>query len=288
MSMSKNKKIKFFKKIYWLIIKQKFRGITSPLRVLPDFIIIGAMKSGTTSLYYNISQHSNIYEAAYDEIGFFDDNFDLGLLWYKSMFPSIFKKKISKFKNKEFLTGEDTPFYFWKENAVNRIQKILPNVKLILILRNPIDRAYSNYTDKINRGTETTEFDEVVKNEIAFIQNKSSKLKKNNLLTDIITEPAYLAKGIYVKQLELWTKKFPLEQIHILSTEKMAKDPFKTLENVFEFLEISKESIKIPELRKKKEYSPMNSETRKLLIEFFKPYNEELYKMINQRFEWDK
>ena len=211
----------------------------------------------------------------------------MGLNWYRSMFPTIFQKKISNIKHKEFLTGEDTPFYFWKENVVKRIHQILPNVKLVLILRNPVDRAYSNYTDRVNRGTELTSFHEVVKNELKFIK-KIDFDSKNDNLAEIIKEPAYLAKGIYIKQLELWTKEFPLKQIHILSTEEMAKDPYKTLEKVFEFFKISKESIKIPQKKKMKKYLPMNSDTRKLLIEFFKPYNEKLYKEINQKFDWEK
>jgi hypothetical protein len=275
------------RKIYWIILKRHFYGLTSPIRVLPDFIIIGAMKSGTTSLYYNICQHQNIFESAYDEIGFFDDNFELGLYWYRSMFPTVFQKYITKLKHQKFLTGEDTPFYFWKQNVVDRIHNILPNVKLIIILRNPIDRAYSNYTDRINLGNEPTSFEEVVKNEIEFIKKNNLK-SVNNELKDMIKEPAYLAKGIYVNQLKLWRKKFPLKQFHILSTEEMSNQPHKTLEKVFEFLKVSKKNIKTPQKRKMKEYAPMNSDTRKLLIEFFKPYNEKLYKEINQQFGWDK
>ena len=283
----KTKNSKFVRKIFWTLLKRHYYGFTSPIRVLPDFIIIGAMKSGTTSLYYNICQHQNVFEAAYDEIGFFDDNYELGLNWYRSMFPTIFQKYISKLKHQKFLTGEDTPFYFWKEDAVNRINKILPNVKLIIILRNPIDRAYSNYTDRINQGKELNSFEEVIEREINLIKKNGEKNSKSNQIIDIIKEPAYLAKGIYVNQLELWIKKFPLNQFHILSTEEMANNPNKTLQKVFEFLEIPKENIKTPQKRKMKKYSPMNIKTRESLIEFYKPYNEKLFEEINQRFDWD-
>jgi hypothetical protein len=283
----KTKNSKFVRKIFWTLLKRHYYGFTSPIRVLPDFIIIGAMKSGTTSLYYNICQHQNVFEAAYDEIGFFDDNYELGLNWYRSMFPTIFQKYISKLKHQKFLTGEDTPFYFWKEDAVNRINKILPNVKLIIILRNPIDRAYSNYTDRINQGKELSSFEEVIEREINLIKKNGEKNSKSNQIIDIIKEPAYLAKGIYVNQLELWIEKFPLNQFHILSTEEMAKNPDETLQKVFEFLEIPKENIKTPQKRKMKKYSPMNIKTRESLIEFYKPYNEKLFEEINQRFGWD-
>ena len=274
-------------KIKYQLIKRHVYAITGPLRVLPDFIIIGTMKSGTTSLYYDICEHPCVESASYDEIGYFDVNYHLGLNWYRSMFPTIFQKYISKLKHQKFLTGEDTPFYFWKEDAVNRINKILPNVKLIIILRNPIDRAYSNYTDRINQGKELNSFEEVIEREINLIKKNGEKNSKSNQIIDIIKEPAYLAKGIYVNQLELWIKKFPLNQFHILSTEEMANNPNKTLQKVFEFLEIPKENIKTPQKRKMKKYSPMNTKTRESLIEFYKPYNEKLFEEINQRFDWD-
>ena len=135
------------KKIYWNFFKRNIYGVTGTLRVLPNFIIIGSMKCGTTSLYYDICEHPCVSPAAYDEIGFFDSNFHLGLNWYRSMFPT--KKQIENVRRKEgvAITGEDTPFYFWNPVAAKRIKELLPNIKLISILRNPIDRAYSEYQD---------------------------------------------------------------------------------------------------------------------------------------------
>ena len=107
-----------FKRLYWNIryqlLARHFYAITGPLRTLPDFIIIGAMKSGTTSLYNYICEHPCVLPAAYDEVGFFDDNFHLGLNWYRSLFPT--KKQIDNIRKKEgiAITGEDTPFYFWR------------------------------------------------------------------------------------------------------------------------------------------------------------------------------
>ena len=114
-----------FKRLYWNIryqlLARHFYAITGPLRTLPDFIIIGAMKSGTTSLYNYICEHPCVLPAAYDEVGFFDDNFHLGLNWYRSLFPT--KKQIDNIRKKEgiAITGEDTPFYFWNKDARDRI-----------------------------------------------------------------------------------------------------------------------------------------------------------------------
>ena len=148
--------------------------MTASMRVLPDFIIIGSMKCGTTSLYYDICEHPCTLAAAYDEIGFFDSNFHLGINWYRSMFPR--KKQIEGVRRKEgtAITGEDTPFYFWNPIAAKRIKKLLPNIKLITILRNPIDRAYSQYQDVVSREPNYTSFETIVKNEICLLYTSPS------------------------------------------------------------------------------------------------------------------
>ena len=100
----------FLSKIKHVILKRHVYGWSSPLRVLPDLIVIGVVRSGTTSLYHYLSQHPSIVKSAYDELGYFDSNYKLGLNWYKSFFPSIFeKKKIERKNGKEFWLGE--PIY---------------------------------------------------------------------------------------------------------------------------------------------------------------------------------
>ena len=128
--MEKNSGVKnLTRSIYNIILKRGISGITSTWRVLPDFIIIGTVRSGSTSLYYNICNHPSILPAAYDEIGFFDSNYHLGMNWYRSMFPLKSNMERIRSETKYALTGEDTPFYFWKIDAANRIRKILPKIK---------------------------------------------------------------------------------------------------------------------------------------------------------------
>ena len=76
-----------YRKFYYQFLKRNYSAVTSSLRVLPDFIIFGSVRSGSTSLYYDICEHPSVIPAAYDEIGFFDSNYHLGINWYRSMFP---------------------------------------------------------------------------------------------------------------------------------------------------------------------------------------------------------
>ena len=275
------------KKIYWNFFRRNIFGITGPLRVLPDFIIIGSMKCGTTSLYYDICEHPCASPAAYDEIGFFDSNFHLGLNWYKSMFPT--KRRIEDIRRKEgvAITGEDTPFYFWNPVAAKRIQKLLPNIKLITILRNPIDRAYSEYQDLVSSESNSPSFETFIENEINTRRKDSSLITEENF--EIFNQKnSYLLKGIYVDQLKIWAGLFPKEQIFTLSTENLNSEPITALESVFQYLNLPDYKIKNTRRQKQKKYVPMNSQTRKILIEFFKPHNERLFKFIGKKFDWDE
>ena len=275
------------KKIYWNFFRRNIFGITGPLRVLPDFIIIGSMKCGTTSLYYDICEHPCASPAAYDEIGFFDSNFHLGLNWYRSMFPT--KRRIEDIRRKEgvAITGEDTPFYFWNPVAAKRIQKLLPNIKLITILRNPIDRAYSEYQDLVSSESNSPSFETFIENEINTRRKDSSLITEENF--EIFNQKnSYLLKGIYVDQLKIWAGLFPKEQIFTLSTENLNSEPITALESVFQYLNLPDYKIKNIQHQKQKKYVPMNSQTRKILIEFFKPHNERLFKFIGKKFDWDE
>ena len=275
------------KKIYWNFFKRNIFGITGPIRVLPDFIIIGAMKCGTTSLYYDICEHPCTLAAAYDEIGFFDSNFHLGLNWYRSMFPR--KKQIEDVRRRKgiAITGEDTPFYFWNPIAAKRIQKLLPNIKLISILRNPIDRAYSEYQDWSSRESNPPSFETIIENEIN-IQRKYPRLITEENFDVFNQKNSHLLKGVYVDQLKIWAELFPKKQILTLSTENLNSEPIAVLKSVFKYLNLPDYKIKKPQRQKQKKYAPMKPQTRKLLIEFFKPYNEKLFGMLGRRFNWNE
>jgi hypothetical protein len=245
------------------------------------------MKCGTTSLYYDICEHPCASPAAYDEIGFFDSNFHLGLNWYRSMFPT--KRRIEDIRRKEgvAITGEDTPFYFWNPVAAKRIQKLLPNIKLITILRNPIDRAYSEYQDLVSSESNSPSFETFIENEINTRRKDSSLITEENF--EIFNQKnSYLLKGIYVDQLKIWAGLFPKEQIFTLSTENLNSEPITALESVFQYLNLPDYKIKNTQRQKQKKYVPMNSQTRKILIEFFKPHNERLFKFIGKKFDWDE
>ena len=116
------------------MFSKAFRMITAIQRSFPDFIIIGAQMCGTTSLYDYLAKHPNVLLSYVKEIHFFDHSYNKGLLWYRSFFPL----RIIKGKR---MTGEASPYYIFHSHSAKRIAKTLPSVKLIVMLRNPVDRS---------------------------------------------------------------------------------------------------------------------------------------------------
>ena len=278
---------KIYQKIFYGLIKRNYYYLSSPFRVLPECFVIGVVRSGTTSLYHYLSQHPCIGSSAYDEIGYFDNNYHLGVNWYKSLFPTKFtKNKIIK-KHEKFLTYDVTPFYIYNPLVARRILASFPRAKIISNLRNPIDRAYSNYILMYQDGDTTRTFEEMIQMAMDEIEKNKSKLNNEVYAADTFYQNI-LARGFYADQLKIWFEKFQKKQILIIPSEDLALKPDQVLTKVFEFLDLPYFKIKDFTRQNKREYLPMKDETRKLLIEFYKPHNKKLFDMLNSKFDWDK
>lgn len=274
-------------KIKHLLINRHFYGWTSPIRVLPDLIVIGVGRGGTTSLYHYLDQHKCISKSAYDEIGYFDDNYNLGINWYRSMFPTIFHKKKIISKYGKFLTYEVTPWYIRRPWIIERIHDILPTVKIIAVLRNPVDRTYSHYHMAKRNQIISNSFDKIIDSDINFLNNSKNIQNFNNEYYKEIVQNSFLARGFYAEQLENWFKVFPREQILIISSEELAENTQSTLDLIFKFLNLKPQ--KIPNLKKMNvaKYPPMSVKTRNKLNKFFQNYNENLFELVGKRFSWE-
>jgi len=279
-------KKKSIKRFYRILVQRHFYGITSSLRVLPDFFIIGPGRTGTTSLYYYLDQHPSLSRSAYDELGFFDVNFHLGLSWYRSLFPSFLTKFRIKSKTNFFMTYDVTPSYVRRPWVANRIKKLFPKAKLVIVLRNPVDKTYSHY-QLYKKSGGTRSFEEIIEKDMNEIK-KWDNNRKDNYYFATKVEKSILARGFYVEQLPIWFKLFSKDQILIIPSEKLALDTRDTMNDIFQFLTLPKFDIPNTEKVNVSKYSKMNPEMRKKLIEFFKPFNEELYELLNQKFDWDK
>lgn len=271
-------------------IRRRLQPLTASIRLLPDFIIIGAQKSGTTSLYQYLGQHPYVAPSLEKEVHFFDANFGQGLNWYRAHFASIFYKYyVNNLRGHELITGEASPYYVFYPHAPRRIFETLPQVKLIVLLRNPVDRAYSHYFHQVRRGRETLTFEEALKAEPERLSGEVERiLADEHYLSYNHVHFSYLARGIYVDQLEAWFKFFPREQMLILSSEDFFAQPSTTYRQVLEFLGLP--AWKLPEYRRRNvgHYRDrIDPATRKYLVQFFAPHNQRLFDLLGVRFAWN-
>ncbi len=266
-----------------------FRTMTAPLRVLPDFIIIGSAKSGTTSLYSYLIQHPSIFPSEIKEITFFNYKSEIKIDEYRSYFPSKFTKFVVKFlMKKKFVTGEASTAYFIDPTVPEKVKKIIPDVKLIAILRNPVDRAFSSYFSQLRVKNEKIPFEEAIEEES---QRRSITVQKiiNPNNESISSNPPHLYTGIYHIHIKKWLEFFPREQIFIINSDELKKEPVKILNQVFQFLDLDPYNPKDLRLKNVGEYNiKMNSKMRKKLVEYFKTHNEQLSQLLGRKFDWDK
>ena len=248
-----------------------------PLRALPDFVIIGTAKAGTTSLYSLVAQHPEIVPAIRKEVNYFQLHYGLDSPWYRSHFPTKASRFFSRISGRNLLTGEASPTYLFYPLAPGRMKEIMPDVKLIMILRNPVDRAHSQHQMKVRDKIEPLSFEEATETE-----EKRCAANKGNFL-----HYSYLARGLYAEQLENWFSHYDRDRFLILAYEDFRNDRQRSLDQVFEFLGVRPFQPEKPRDLNVGDYPAMNEDTRRRLVKYFKPHNAKLSKLLQRSFDWD-
>jgi len=262
------------------------------LGVLPNCLIVGAQKAGTTSLYEHLIRHPDVWAPDCRELNFFNDNWIQGETWYRARFPN----KLINFwsinlAKRPFVTLESTPEYFIDHHVPVRVAQLLPKCKLIFLLRNPIDRAYSHWRMNVRRKFEKLSFEEALQKEEERIRPDLEKARENNFLCKNDSNLAlysYQYRGRYIERLEPWLKRFPKEQIKLIKSEDMWQNT-KIYYEVLEFLNLAKYKQKIDQFQKiygTNSQSNINEATREKLRKYFRKHNQSLSDLLNQKLEW--
>lgn len=180
--------------------------------MLPNFLIIGAPKAGSSTLAAYLAVHPHVFVAPEKEVHFFDDNFHRGLDWYRGRFAEV---------RGELAIGDATPTYMYSDEAIERMARLLPNAKLIVILRNPVERAYSHYW--WNRALyEQRSFEDAIRAELVAVEKP---FKRN-----------YLAGGRYLERLERVCSHYPRSSLNVVILEELRASPGAAYAEVCRFL----------------------------------------------------
>ena len=274
----------------------KLRADEPEIGALPDFVVIGGKKCGTTFLYYLLSQHPLVEPAADKEVHYFNRFFDEGTEWYRRCFPA------PRLKNgRRTLTGEGTPEYLSHPLAPKRAADVIPQARLIALLRNPVDRTYSDYQMMVRKGRETRSFEEIIRAKKQRRPNKGDETsERGDGLNLQAARRKYVSKSIYVDLLLRWSEFFPKEQMLVLKSEDFFENPVESLKPVLDFLglpdwepetleprdEGGKDKFERNKRNKGTYEEGMDPATRERFEEYFEPHNQRLYDYLGRDFGW--
>jgi hypothetical protein len=262
-----------------------WRLATAQARVVPDFLIIGAQKCGTSFLYRLLVQHPRVKPAFVKEVHYFDLNFRKGNNWYRSHFPLQIRD------TRTYITGEASPYYLFHPHAAKRASMVVPDAKLIVLLRNPIDRAYSHYQHQVKRvageARETRTFEEAIKAEERILPAEVSKMLQDEYYQSSSHRTrSYLSRGIYIDQLLVWSSFFQRQQMLIMKSEDLFSGTTHSLERMLDFLEIPHWAPKTYSIPNKREYTGLSPLIQQRLDEYYKHHNQRLYEYLGVNLGW--
>ena len=263
---------------------------TARVRALPHFVVLGGMKCGTTALFRTLAQHPQIVASLVKEVHFFDLNFRHGLRWYRQFFPMIpwlYAKRL--LTRKPMLTGEGSPYYLFHPHAPRRLHATVPQAKLIAIVRDPVDRAFSHYRHIVRTRGETMTFDQVLAKEHASFADELERMRRDETY-DSPTHRFYslVARGIYVEQLKAYHELFPRDQLLVLNSEEYFANPGATVQRVLAFLGVDASSPNGVARPAPARHAGVPAEAAERLRAYFAPYNQQLYNYLGIDFGWDR
>jgi Sulfotransferase domain len=262
---------------------------TRGVRRLPDFLIVGAQKAATTALYAYLRWHPSILGPSWKEVSFFDRHYARGADWYRGQFPNLLRIRHAARRHLgPVLVGEASPSYLFHPAAPERVVQVLPNAKLIALLRNPIDRAYSHYQHEFGLGRESLSFEQALEQEEARLAGELERMAGD---AAYFSRPwwtyTYFSRGLYAEQLERWLAWFPQEQLLVLRSEELAECPAETYARVLTFLGAAPHDLREYPRIFSRTYSPIDPATRARLAEQYAEPNRRLAELLGRDLGWD-
>ena len=254
--------------------------VTSPFRPLPDFLVLGAQKAGTTALYEYLTRHPQISGPSWKEVSFFDRHWARGESWYRGNFPNV-----ARTRGKH--VGEASPSYVFHPLAPRRVQEVVPEARLIVLVRNPVDRALSQYNHEVALGREPLPFEEALDAEEERLRGEQERMAADpRYFSREWWSHTYKARGRYAEQLERWLAVFPREQLLVLPSDDLGSEPARAHAQVLEFLGASPQRLDSYPRVYEREYEPMKPETRERLAAEFEEPNRRLYELLGRDLGW--
>ncbi len=262
------------------LLPNVMRLTTHRLRHLPTTVIVGAQKAGTTQLYAYLVTHPRCFEAAKKEVDYFSKHSERSVAWYRSRFPLSFRVGWRRGH-----VMEASPSYLPTPSALRQMQQVLPKTRIIVLMRDPVSRAFSHYQHRKTRHLESRSFAECVAEEIR--NNQFPPEFGEALRPDAAPMLGYVARGYYALQLELLLKLFPRNKVLMMDSASLFQDTTAACERVFNFMGLDSFDVQPTKIYNRGYYQEqIDPRVAEQLREHYRPYDALLTDLIGQKFTW--
>jgi hypothetical protein len=263
---------------------------TYGVRMLPDFLLVGAQRSGTTSLHRALAQHPSVVTPLFHKgVHYFDMDYERGFRWYRGHFPvaSVARVRVGR-EAGEPRTFESSGYYMHHPLAPGRIAEDLPGVRLLVVLRDPVERAYSAHRHELLRGFETEEsFERAVDLEPERLAGEVERMLADPTYKSYShRHHSYLDRSQYVTQIRTLFELFGRDRVHVLDSEAFFDRPQEEFDRVLEFLDLLPWQPESFDQHNARPRAPMAESTRARLQAHFEPFDAELSALLGRPLAW--
>jgi hypothetical protein len=259
-------------------------------RMLPGFLIVGTQRAGTSSMFEILRQHPAVFSAVMPrkEVHYFDLFYSRGPGWYQCHFPLTARTRLSaRGTGAAAVAFEATPSYMFHPLAAERIRRDLPGVRLLVMLRDPVTRAYSAHVMNVGRGYETEPFERALELEDARLAGEAERIAADPAyISDNLRRYSYRAYGHYIDQLERLERLFGRERIHVIDSGDFFADPRPVYDQMLGFLGLPHRGYPAFERPKTRPRPPMPESVRTALEDHYRPYDDRLAAWLGYELSW--
>lgn len=270
-------------------VRERFALATWEDRLLPELVLVGAQRCGTTALTEAIFRLPMVERPRRGKGShFFSYNYVKGWPWFQSQFPTRrAAARVEARTGHRLVCFDACPYYLFHPFALDRLAAALPDAKVLVMLRDPVDRAISHYHHSVANGDEQLPLEAALDAEAGRLAGEMEKMQDDEAYWSHSHEHhSYVAKGHYADQIErLFTLLRP-EQVMVVQAEAFYRSPATELARVTGWLGLPAVDLAERDDRNSHDYRPVDDAVRRRLAKTFASSNEQLYALLGQRFDW--
>jgi hypothetical protein len=261
---------------------------TARFRLAPMFIVVGAQRSGTTTLYRLLEEHPNLVRPTLSKgTGFFDDNYAKGLRWYIAHFPLRVLARLRVGRGQPVHTFELSGYYLLHPLSGQRIARDLPGVKIVVVVRDPVERAYSAHAHEVARGFEDEDFARAVELEAERTEGERERLIADPAYTSYHhRHHSYLARSRYAEQIQVMVEAVGRDRVHIMEADRFFAEPQAEFDELQAWLGLPRWRPPMVDRWNQRPREPLPEGVRERLVDYFAPYDEDLVPLLGRPPIW--